>query len=96
MSTETPKRNRRDWLRKSALFVGAATVAPLIFTSPAMAADKMAKAAVNYRDKPKGSEMCSNCKLFIPGSTPTAMGECKAVAGKIDPKGWCDIYVPKA
>jgi anaerobic selenocysteine-containing dehydrogenase len=96
MSTETPKINRRDWLRQSAAFIGAAAVAPLLFTSRAEAADKMAKTAVNYRDKPKGSEMCSNCKLFIPASTPTADGECKAVAGKISPKGWCDIYVPKS
>ncbi|MCE5393331.1 MAG: high-potential iron-sulfur protein [Acidithiobacillus sp.] len=100
MSETTEKQSatlsRREWLRRSTLVLGAVSVAPLLFTSPAEAASKMAQSAVDYRPHPKGSEMCSNCKLYIPASNPKEDGACKAVAGKISPNGWCDIYVPKA
>jgi len=93
---EQQKVSRRHWLRSTALMVAAGAAAPLVFVGNAEAASKMAKTAVDYQDHPKGKEMCSNCRLFIPGANPKAPGECKAVAGSISPEGWCNIYIPKA
>lgn len=67
------------------LFAGA--------TAPALA--KSSQAAAKYQKTPKGKAKCSNCALFIPGKTSTAMGTCKVVDGSISPNGWCQFYAPK-
>ncbi|MGZ3497857.1 MAG: high-potential iron-sulfur protein [Vulcanimicrobiaceae bacterium] len=63
---------------------------------PEIAEAKGSKAQFKYQSTPKGDQMCSNCQFFIPGKTPTAMGQCKVVEGSISPKGWCTAYSKKA
>jgi hypothetical protein len=62
------------------------------FTSVVALAQGGSKAAqdlVQYRDKPNGAAKCNGCVSFV------APNACKAVAGKIDPEGWCLLYAPK-
>lgn len=93
--SDTPKTDsRRNLLKKAAGLTGLAGLA--MAASPAAEAAGMAKSAVQYQDKPKGGHQCDGCALWIPGSSPTAMGKCKAVAGSISPKGWCTLWSPKA
>lgn len=89
------KFSRRTFIKSAALAAGAAAIPALAFSGEARAASKLPQAAVQYQDKPKGGKQCSGCMHFIPGKTPTAMGGCKVVQGKISPKGYCVAYVPK-
>ncbi|MBA2484448.1 MAG: high-potential iron-sulfur protein [Nitrosomonas sp.] len=57
---------------------------------------KASKSTVQYRDEPNADQQCSNCLQFIPGKTSEDSGECKVVAGKISPQGWCSAYAPKS
>ena len=50
---------------------------------------KAKQALVQYQEKPKGDQRCDNCLQWQP---PDA---CKIVEGKINPKGWCAVYLPK-
>ena len=86
--------SRRGLLKKAAGLTGLAAIAMTV--SPSAEAAGMAKSAVQYQDKPKGGHQCSGCALYIPGSSATANGKCKAVAGSISPKGWCSLWSPKA
>lgn len=52
----------------------------------AHAVDKLSKAAVAYRDTPKGAQRCDNCRVWVP---PNA---CKSVEGEVAPQGWCNIW----
>lgn len=64
-------------------------------TTAASAADN--KAQFKYVAKStKPGQTCSNCSLFTPGPSKTAMGKCKVVTGPIAPGGWCIAYAPKA
>lgn len=87
--------SRRDWLKKSGVVLAAATVSPLVLMTQAEASTLASKASVHYQDHPSGNDMCSNCANFILGSSATAMGTCKLVAGSISPDGFCYDYVPK-
>ena len=105
MSTHK-KMSRRTWLRGMALFAAAAGM-PVILASTAADA-KASKAAVHYRDYPKGMQMCHMCKFYIAagggrsgmgcmGGSMTGMmgtGACQVVQGRISPMGWCDLYAP--
>jgi hypothetical protein len=64
MSTHQ-KMSRRSWLKGMALFSAAAGM-PVILASTAADA-KASKAAVHYRDYPKGMQMCHMCKFYIAG-----------------------------
>jgi hypothetical protein len=91
----------RKQLPRRAVLKGAAVAAGLAGVSlarirVASAAGTVPKAAMKYQDGPKGKQDCSNCLQFIPGNTPTAMGECKVVAGAISPHGWCLAYTAKS
>src|ERR1017187_5295484 len=55
---------------------GVATVLATAAIHPAKAA-KMSQESVNYQGSPKGSQQCSNCKLF------TAPSACQSVDGTI-------------
>ena len=99
--------SRRAWLEGLALFSVAGTAIMLACT-PAEA--KVTKAAVHYRDSPKGMQMCHMCKYYIAGGRPGGMGgmcmdggpmmgmmgvgACQLVTGRISPTGWCDLYAP--
>jgi len=85
----------------------AAAGMPLMLASRSAEA-KASKAAVHYRDYPKGMQMCHMCKFYIAGrgrrsgmgcmggSMMGMMGAgiCQVVEGKISPMGWCDLYAP--
>lgn len=86
---------RRALLKKVAGLSAGIAAAGVIATSTAEAAG-MAKSAVQYQDKPKGGHQCSGCALFVPGSSATANGKCKAVAGSISPHGWCTLWSAKS
>ncbi|OYV66199.1 MAG: hypothetical protein B7Z59_09595, partial [Acidiphilium sp. 37-67-22] len=49
-----------------------------------------------YQDMPKDGHQCDGCALYVPASTAGKDGRCKAVAGAISPKGWCELWSPKA
>jgi hypothetical protein len=83
------KISRRTVLKGAAVAMGLALVST--FAGKARAA-KSTKAAMKYQDKPNGDQKCSNCRLFVPGKTPTADGTCQVVEGSISPQGWCTAY----
>ena len=100
MSTRR-KISRRTWLKGMAVFSGAAGM-PLMLASTAAEA-KATKAAVHYRDYPKGMRMCHMCKFYIAGGGGRSgmmgggmMGDgaCQVVEGRISPMGYCDLYAP--
>jgi hypothetical protein len=88
--------SRRAWLEGVALVSAAAMLA----STPAEA--KVTKAAVHYRDSPKGMQMCHMCKYYIASGGRSAgmcmgmmgTGACQLVQGSISPMGWCDLYSP--
>jgi hypothetical protein len=104
MSTHR-KISRRTWLKGMAGFP-AATGMSLMLASTAEA--KASKAAVLYRDYPKGMQACHMCKFYMAGSSRRSggmcmggsmmgmmgAGACQVVAGRISPMGWCDLYTP--
>ena len=67
--------------RRAALWTGA--------TGRAGAQTKIAPKLVQYQEKPKGPQECDNCLQFV------APAGCKLVDGKINPKGWCQLYAAK-
>jgi hypothetical protein len=60
----TQKISRRKWLKGLALFSAAAGMQLLASTAGEA---KASKAAVHYRDYPKGMQMCHMCKFYIWG-----------------------------
>lgn len=90
------KFSRRTFIKSAALAAGAAAVPGMMLSGGAQAASKLPQAAVQYQDKPKNGQKCSECLQFIPGKTPKSMGTCKVVQGKIHPNGWCIAFVPKS
>jgi len=105
MSTHR-KISRRTWLKGLALFLAAAGMPALLASTGAEA--KASKAAVHYRDYPKGMQMCHMCKFYIAGTRGRSggmcmggsmmgmmgAGACQVVEGGISPMGWCDLYIP--
>src|SRR5262245_8800901 len=102
MSTHQ-KISRRTWLKGLALFSAVAGMIPPMLASTAAEA-KASKAAVHYRDYPKGMQMCHMCKFYIAeggrrsgmgcmdGMGMMGAGACQAVQGRISPMGWCHLY----
>ena len=74
--------------RRALLRVGVGMLAALIPVK-AVAQPKIAPKLVQYQEKPKGPQECDNCLHFV------APSSCKMVDGKINPKGWCQLYAPK-
>ena len=96
MSTHQ-KISRRTWLKGMAVFSAAAGMSLMLASTAAQA--KASKAAVHYREYPKGMQMCHMCKFYIGmggGSMMGMMGAgtCQVVQGRISPMGWCDLYAP--
>jgi hypothetical protein len=86
---------RRSLLKGAAGVTAVAVGLGFVGTATAEASG-MTKASVQYQTKPKGGHQCSGCALFIPGPTAKATGKCKAVAGAIEPTGWCTLWSPKS
>jgi hypothetical protein len=80
--------SRRQFLADLALLAGGATVLAAV-AAPQAAFAKVGPGDVGYQPTPKGSAKCSNCTQW---QGPDA---CKVVSGKINPNGWCSIYVKK-
>ena len=53
------------------------------------AQDKVRQTLVQYQDKPKEDQQCDTCVQWEPPDS------CKVVVGKISPRGWCALYLPK-
>ena len=88
--------SRRFFLRRVALFAGAAlTAAP--YGKGAVAQQKASKESMKYQDKPNGDKQCATCMQFIPGKNPKALGGCKIFPGdtEISPQGYCVAWVAK-
>jgi hypothetical protein len=76
--------------RRSFLRLGlAAVMGSMVGVKPLPAQQKADKKLVKYQDTPKGSQACGHCLHFVPPD------QCKLVAGKISPKGWCQLFAPK-
>jgi hypothetical protein len=75
--------------RRAILWTGMTAVAATLIPERAGAQAKIAPKLVQYQESPKGPQECDNCLQFV---TP---GSCKLVEGKINPKGWCQLYAPK-
>lgn len=95
------KDHQKKFTRRDVIKIGLlGTAAPLLISisgqMQAADASKASKSEMQYRDKPNGKQQCSNCIQFIPGKTPDDSGECKVVAGKISPQGWCSAYAPES
>jgi hypothetical protein len=52
---------------------------------------KLPQASVQYQSQPKGDQSCNGCAHFIPESNT-----CKLVEGRINPNGWCKLWIRKA
>lgn len=83
--------SRRVVLRNVAFAAGgAALLGTTLGASRADAAPtKATQKVVGYQETPKGAQRCDNCSQFEPPSS------CKVVEGKINPAGWCKVYVKK-
>ena len=79
----TPRPTRRVFLQGAL----AATIAS--GAAAARARDKAKQSLVQYQESPKGDQECDTCLQWAPPDS------CKVVEGKINPKGWCAVYVPK-
>lgn len=77
-----PERSRPSRRGAVKLLLGLAGAAA--FGAGAQA--KVAKSAVQYQDKPKNGQRCSDCVHFVPAD------QCKIVEGTISPGGWCMAY----
>ncbi len=80
--------SRRQFLTNLALLAGGVTALAAV-AAPQTASAKVAPADVGYQPFSKGALKCTTCTQW---QGPDA---CKVVSGKIDPNGWCSIYVKK-
>ena len=87
--------SRRSLVKRGICALAGIAIVSLTGTR-ALAADKLAKSAVQYEDRAKkeGAD-CDDCIQFVPGKTATAMGTCKIVEGEINPHGHCIAFTPK-
>src|SRR5580704_9598099 len=83
--------SRRSILRNLAFTAGGAAMLRTTMSGNRVAAaqTKATQKAVGYQDTPKDAQRCDNCSQFEPPSS------CKVVEGKIEPAGWCKVYVKK-
>ena len=75
--------------RRAVLWTGVSVLASAFVATSATAQQKAKQKIVQYQEKPKGTQECDNCLHFV------APDSCKLVEGKINPKGWCQLYAPK-
>jgi hypothetical protein len=86
---ETRRRlSRRQLLKNSGLFLVA--IGSGLWGRSASAQQKVAQATVHYQTHPQDGHDCAGCTNFVP---PHA---CRVVTGKVDPHGWCELWVPKS
>jgi hypothetical protein len=80
------KISRRSWLKGVAAF--SATAATTLMLASTAAEAKASKAAVHYRDYPKGMQMCHMCKFYISSSGGrSGMMGCEMMGGGMMGRG---------
>jgi hypothetical protein len=93
MALSTPNGDRNfagaPPLPRRVVLQGALAAAIMGAAAAARAQNKAKQSLVQYQENPKGDQECDKCLQWEP---PDA---CKAVEGKINPKGWCALYLPK-
>ena len=82
--------SRRAFLKAATLLAGIAVVPVAMVSKEAVA--KMGKDNLQYQNKPKEQQECSNCEHFVQGKSAKAKGTCNVVAGAVSPHGWCLAY----
>jgi hypothetical protein len=92
MSSERVFSTRRAILAAAA---GLPVIGAVLLPRRAEAAGTTPQAAVKYVPKSAVANHCGLCNYFIPGASPTALGQCKVVAGQINPAGWCQLFAAK-
>lgn len=88
--------SRRGLLKGGAMLASMVVVATTAAVTSMPAIAGVTKLAMQYRDTPNGKQECSNCTLYVPGSSSGASGACKVVDGSISPRGYCLAYAAKA
>jgi hypothetical protein len=80
-------------------FLGSALVLPalsaLLATKAVADSSKASQASMHYQTSPNGTNHCSLCKFFVPGSDPKSNGTCQIVDGSISPNGYCMAFNAK-
>jgi hypothetical protein len=80
-------------------FLGSVLVLPalsgLLATGAAADSSKASQASMHYQTSPNGTNHCSLCKFFVPGSDPKSNGTCQIVDGSISPNGYCMAFNAK-
>jgi len=75
--------------RRAVLRAMLVTAVVAVGWSTAEAQAKAPQKVVQYQQTPKGDQTCDKCLHWV------APDGCKLVEGKINPKGWCVLYVVK-
>jgi nitrous oxide reductase len=88
----SPNQARRGFLKQTAAVAIAAPA--LALTATRAFAAGAPKSSVQYQDKPKNNQKCSECVYYIP-SKSGGKGKCQVVQGTISPQGWCSLYQAK-
>jgi hypothetical protein len=88
--------DRRSAIANGLRFVAGVALGSSL-ASVASAADKLAKAAVQYQEVGNSpGKDCDDCTQFIPGKGGSAKGTCKIVEGEIAPHGHCIAFTPRS
>ena len=90
------KLSRRELLKGGAMLASIGVLATTTAITSTSAIAGVPKASMQYRDTPNGKQDCTNCSLFVPGSSAKANGTCKVVDGSISPHGYCVAFAAKA
>lgn len=89
MPDEPKHLSRRVLLRRAASCALGTSIACGLGLKRAIAQPKVPQKAVAYQEKPQDMQRCDGCTSFQP---PNA---CKLVDGKINPQGWCSLFMKK-
>lgn len=87
--------SKPKYLTRRVLFQRAATsavgvaIACGLGLNRAVAQPKVPQKAVMYQEQPQGTQRCDGCTSFQPPDG------CKLVDGKINPQGWCSLFMKK-
>jgi hypothetical protein len=93
MRDSTNRMTRRSFVAGSIVLPA---LAGLLLAETTSAQAKGSKAQFKYQDTPNNGHKCSQCSLYIPGSSSKANGTCKLVDGSISPNGWCTAFAAKS
>ena len=77
------------------IFICRALVAGSILMPLITGAAKLAKADVQYQDRPRDGRDCDDCIQFVPDPTRKTVGSCKVVEGEVSAHGYCLAFTPK-